>query len=115
MDACHCGMCRKWSGGIFFSVACSEVDMADESGMTVYQSSDWAERTSCKKCGSTLIWRMKDRSYQSVALPAFEEAAAFVLDRELFIDQKPDNYAFSTASRPLTQAQIFADHQGSTA
>lgn len=107
MDACHCEMCRQWSGGVFLSVACTDIDLGDEGGVTVFQSSKWAERVSCATCGSTLVWRMKDRSFQSVALPTFEDADAFKLDRELFIDAKPDNYSFAGETRQLTTAQIF--------
>lgn len=115
MDACHCSMCRQWAGGVFLSVACSNVDLGDEGGVIVCQSSDWAERLSCAKCGSSLIWRMKDKSFQSVALPAFENADEFSLDRELFIDAKPDNYAFANKTRQLTTAQIFGAVAGGQA
>lgn len=111
MDACHCQMCRQWTGGVFLSVACSDISI-DDSDLIVFNSSDWAERVSCDKCGSTLIWRMKDKSFQSVALPAFADADAFSLDRELFIDKKPDNYAFARSARQLTEAQLFAPHEG---
>lgn len=108
MDACHCEMCRKWAGGVFLSVECSDINITDESDVTVFKSSDWAERLSCAKCGTTLVWRMQDGSFQSVALPAFADAGAFVFDRELFIDNKPANYSFSNTTRQLTEAQLFA-------
>ena len=25
MGACHCAMCRRWTGGVFLSVECREV------------------------------------------------------------------------------------------
>ena len=53
VGACHCNMCRKWGGGPFLEVACgNEVSFEGEDNISVYQSSDWAERGFCKNCGS---------------------------------------------------------------
>ena len=107
MDACHCEMCRKWAGGVYLSVACSDISFEDESRLTVFDSSKWAERVSCNRCGSSLVWRMKNNKFKSVALAAFENADDFAFDRELFIDSRPDNYAMTGSKRQLTEAQIF--------
>lgn len=106
MDACHCEMCSKWAGGVFLSVACSDVDLDTRERLTIFASSEHAERVSCSTCGATLIWRMKDLSFQSVSVHAFEHPADFRFDRELFIDAKPASYAMSMSSRQLTEAQI---------
>jgi hypothetical protein len=42
--ACHCGMCRRWSGGApFFGVTVQSVVFSG-SELTRYASSKWAER-----------------------------------------------------------------------
>ena len=42
---CHCSMCRKWAAGPFFAVECpGGVQVADDSKLGVYRSSEWAER-----------------------------------------------------------------------
>ena len=42
MGVCHCGMCRRWTGGTFMAVSCgAEVKVEDDSQLGVYTSSDW--------------------------------------------------------------------------
>jgi len=56
IDAYHCGMCRKWGGGPLMVVNCgSEVAFEGKENISVYSSSDWAERGFCKKCGSHIF------------------------------------------------------------
>jgi len=57
VGACHCGMCRKWGGGPFMEVDCStDISFKGEEAIGVYNSSSWAERGFCKKCGSHLFY-----------------------------------------------------------
>lgn len=107
--ACHCGTCRKWTGGVFLSVDCeAKVSYDDEAKLTVWNSSDWAERVSCATCGSSLIWRTKDRSSNQVSIQAFADPGAFDLDHELFVDVKPQGYAFANETQKMTGADVMA-------
>ena len=48
--ACHCGMCRKWSGGPLMAVNCgTEISFEGTENISIYDSSEWAERGFCKK------------------------------------------------------------------
>ena len=43
--ACHCDMCRRWGGGPLMAVDCgSEVTFEGDDQISVFDSSDWAER-----------------------------------------------------------------------
>lgn len=107
--ACHCRNCRKWTGGIFLSVDCeAQVAYDNEDALNVWSSSDWAERVSCATCGSSLIWRTKDRSSNQVSIQAFEAPGDFNLDHELFVDVKPQGYAFANETQKLTGADVMA-------
>jgi hypothetical protein len=107
--ACHCVTCRKWAGGVFLSVDCgANVAFDDESVLNVWESSPWAERVSCKTCGSSLVWRTRDLSGNQVSLQAVETPDAFTLDHELFVDVKPQVYAFAGETQKLTGADVFA-------
>ncbi len=108
MDACHCSQCRKWSGGVLFAVVCSELDIANEDELGVYQSSDWGERVFCKHCGTNLFWRMQDHSMNVVMTQAFDDPSGFKFESEAFIDEKPANYAFANNTRQLTGAEFMA-------
>ncbi|MDX2287894.1 MAG: GFA family protein, partial [Hyphomicrobiaceae bacterium] len=52
VDACHCAMCRRQVGGPLMAVACDKVEVTAGAYLGVYQSSAWAERCFCKRCGS---------------------------------------------------------------
>lgn len=107
--ACHCGMCRKWGGGALMAVECnSDVSFSGEENIGLYQSSEWAERGFCKKCGSHLFYRFKEN--QSYFIPAgiFEQEPDFVLTHQVFIDEKPEYYSFVNETKNMTGEEIFA-------
>ncbi|MFV0358714.1 GFA family protein [Tropicimonas sp.] len=105
---CHCGMCRKWSGGMFIAVQ-TEGGLAFEPGAPVgrYVSSDWGERVFCRECGSTLAWQSRDGSHCSVSIQVFDDPAQFPVTTEIFIDRKPGNYALANETTKMTEAQVF--------
>lgn len=106
---CHCSMCRQWTGGMFISVACGDsVILAKDAPVTVFDSSDWGQRLSCAKCGSSLIWRTKDGSANQVSVQAFADPGQFPVRTEIFIDSKPDSYALAGETTKMTGAEVFA-------
>jgi hypothetical protein len=107
--ACHCGNCRKWSGGVFLSVNCgTSVVFNDDAPLARYGSSDWAERVFCATCGSSLVWQMKDGSAQIVSIQAFDDADDLVLSSQIYVDHKPGNYALANHTEMLTEAEVIA-------
>ena len=106
--ACHCGMCRKWSGGMFLSVQCSDIEFDADESAAIYQGSPWAERVFCSKCGSSLMWRTQDHQYHHVSIQAFDDPGQFKIGTQVFIDRKPDNYALTNETKNMTEAEIFA-------
>lgn len=108
MGACHCILCRRWSGGVFLSVECTAVDIVDPDAMGLYASSDWGERGFCKTCGSSLLWRSRDGAHIAVSVQAFADPGAFPFTSQIFIEDKPDSYHFREATRVMTGAQVFA-------
>ena len=107
--ACHCGMCRKWSGGIYMSVDCGD-SVHFEAGAPVksYKGSPWGERVFCGECGSSLLWQTQDGANQSVSIQCFDDPARFEIGIELFIDRKPTNYALAGQRKTMTEAEMFA-------
>ena len=107
---CHCGICRKWTGGINMAVACSEGTWNADAPIRVYRSSAWAERAFCDDCGSNLFWRALSGapSEQVVSLMAFDAPDAFPVTSQIFIDEKPDTYALAGVTVTMTGAQAMA-------
>ena len=109
--ACHCGNCRKWSGGIFLSVHCgNSVVFNEDAPLSHYASSVWAERIFCARCGSSLVWQMKDKSSQIVSIQAFEAPGDFLIGSQIYVDHKPGNYALANRTEMLTEAEVIAKY-----
>ncbi len=113
VGACHCGMCRKWSGGIFIGVACTsdQVTFQGEENITVYTSSPWAERGFCKKCGSSLFYRVTapgpNQGDLHIGFGTIDDQSGMTVTEEIFIDRKPDAYSLAGDTRKMTEAQMF--------
>jgi Uncharacterized conserved protein len=107
VGVCHCEMCRKNNAGPFFAVDCGDtLTFENEENLGVYASSAWAERVFCKSCGSSIVWRMKDKSMNIVALDLIDGLDQLVLDHEVFIDEKPGYYSFAEKTKQMTGAQL---------
>ena len=109
MGACHCSMCRKWAGGPLFAVDCGmDVSFTGEENISVFSSSDWAERAFCAKCGSHLFYRLKQSGQYMLAVGLFDDDKNFVFEQQVFIDEKPDFYSFANETKNMTGAELFA-------
>lgn len=111
---CHCEQCRRWQGSALFAVTVADNAMQIEGAenITSFRSSEWASRAFCSKCGSGL-WYRYDKGTDGtgnyeVALGLFDDPSGLPLQREIFIDQKPDNYALSGDHPRLTRTETFA-------
>jgi hypothetical protein len=94
-DACHCGMCRNWGGGPALTVdGGTSVTFEGQEFITVYSSSDWAERGFCKRCGTHLFYRLKESGFHNFPLGLVSETDHLKFHTEIFIDMKPNSYSF---------------------
>ena len=114
--ACHCNMCRKWGGGALLAVECeSGVSFSGEENIAVYQSSEWAERGFCQKCGSHLFYRLKDdKNHYYIPVGIFDNNKDLIFDLQVFIEEKPEYYAFANETKKMTGAELFAQFTSSS-
>lgn len=109
VGACHCSMCRKWTGGPLLGVDCgSEVSFEGGENITTYHSSAWAERGFCKQCGTHLFYRLKAQNQYFVPVGFFDIHPEVVFDHQIFIEEKPAFYAFANETQNMTGAEVFA-------
>ncbi|MBM1815832.1 GFA family protein [Pseudosulfitobacter pseudonitzschiae] len=112
--ACHCGMCRKWSGGVYLGVEVAPADMNIEGldRLTTYTSSPWAERAFCGTCGCNIFYRVTapgpHQGTYHVGLGTMDDTSGITLTEEIFIDRKPQGYAFAGDTRKMTEAEVMA-------
>lgn len=109
IGACHCDMCRRWGGGPFLAVDCgADLRIDGVENVSVFDSSEWAERAFCARCGSHVFYRVKQTGQHIVAAGLFEGELPVAFDHQVFIDEKPPYYAFSNDTRDMTGAEVFA-------
>jgi len=109
VGACHCGSCRKWGGGPFVEIECgAAVEFTGDDNISLYNSSDWAERGFCKQCGTHLFYRLKDNQAHHMPVGLFDNDSDLVFKGQVFIDEKPHYYNFSEQTENLTGAELFA-------
>jgi hypothetical protein len=110
MDVCHCGMCRRWSGGVLMSVPCNDLAIESTRALGRYASSEWAERLFCRECGTSLFWRFQDdeSGHVAVAYQSFDDLPPVRFAAEIFIDEKPALYAFAGERPRKTGAEVIA-------
>jgi len=111
VGACHCSMCRRWGGGPLMAIDCgTDVSIDGEENVSVFNTSEWAERGFCSKCGSHLFYRLKQTGQHIIAAGIFEDGESLVFDHQVFIDEKPSYYRFANETHDMTGAEVFAKY-----
>lgn len=106
--ACHCGMCRRWAGSPLLAASADEVSFSGEENITVFDSSEWAERGFCRTCGSNLFYRLKETGGYHMPVGIFDDQSGFKIIGEIFIDRKPPGYAFEGEHSRHTEEETMA-------
>ncbi len=111
MDACHCDMCRRWTGSVFIEMDVEDADIRFTSDETLawYDSSDWARRGFCSRCGSSLFYRMKQEGDKwAVLAGTLDLPPGHEIRMEIFADQKPDYFDLAGDRPRLTAEETLA-------
>ena len=94
------------------SVHCgTEVSFTNEEHISIYKSCSWAELGFCSSCGSHLYYRSIENGEYIMQTGTFESAQGFVLNQQIFIDEKPSFYRFANKTNDLTGAEVFAQYE----
>lgn len=113
VDACHCRMCRTWGGGPLFAVECDgSVTFQGEELITVYDSSEWAQRGFCSRCGTHLFYRLKGKPWYAFPAGLLEEQG-LTLRQQIFIDEKPAYYELANETPRLTGEEFLSSYASS--
>ncbi len=115
IDVCHCKTCQGWVGGPFIGADFFEggVTITKDDGLSWYASSEWAKRGFCKKCGSSLFYRLNDNpGFWAITAGSLNLPEGYQLGKEIFIDSKPKFYALAGDHPRLTGEEFFATLQG---
>ncbi len=92
---CHCGQCRKQSGGIWSSAYVADNDLTITGDVHWFEASQTAKRGSCPRCGSYLFWKAHDEDTISFALGAVDGPTGLELTKHIFVRDKGDYYTIA--------------------
>ncbi|WP_245806109.1 GFA family protein [Erythrobacter donghaensis] len=109
VDICHCGMCQRWGGVFYAGVKGEAAEVTGEDAVTVYRSSQWAERAFCGTCGSNLWYRFLPTGNRSFLAGLFDLPKGFGIEQQIFVDEKPDWYDIARESPMLTGPEVIAE------
>lgn len=106
--ACHCRMCQRWSGALFvsFNAPADAVRVTGE--VARYQSTDFAERAFCPRCGSHLWMRNTGGDSFDLMPGLFDAAREIPLKSEIYTDRALPGLALSGGHRRKTRAEYEA-------
>lgn len=112
--ACHCGMCRRWAGGIALYLDIEGAPQFEgEDRISLYRSSEWGERGFCSVCGSNLFWRVAGQSTYAIAAGTIDATTACRLAKEIFTEDQPAYYTFANETVRQTGKEAMAAYIGS--
>ncbi|MEP3246122.1 MAG: GFA family protein [Sneathiella sp.] len=94
---CHCSMCQQASGHHAAATAApsSAFLFKKQTGLTWYRSSSHAERGFCRKCGSSLLWKMEGRDDISIFVGCLAGPVNLPVSMHVFTGEKKDYYQIS--------------------
>jgi hypothetical protein len=95
--SCHCHTCRRTSGHFWAATAVPAdlLDIHKDTGLVWFASSPVARRGFCNRCGSSLFYQHKDKSYIAVAAGTLDHPSDLKLVEEVFTHEKGDYYDLS--------------------
>lgn len=109
--ACHCEMCRRWTGGVNLSFDGGKDVRFSGNSLALYDSSPWAERGFCSKCGSSLFYRSKANNGYHISIGSLVDKSlisSMKFASQIYIDSKPSSYEFLNKTNDMTEAEVIA-------
>lgn len=106
--ACRCRMCQRWGGGPGFAVETQAVRFEDETMLERFDSSDWAQRGFCRRCGSNLFYFLKPTGQHMLQVGTFDDPTPFSMDAEIFVDNPGPDVRFAGDHPRQTAAEVIA-------
>ena len=112
IDACHCSMCRRQTGGgaYFAAMFTGGVTLHTAETLTWYSGSEWGERGFCNQCGTAVAWRLSQYPDNfGVSIGVLNDTKDLALDAHIFTDSGPDYYDIPNDVPHKTGAQVMEE------
>ena len=109
IDVCHCSMCQQWGGAMYAGIEGEDYSVRGEDKISTFDSSDWAERAFCSKCGSSLWYKFKPTGDRTFLAGLFPLPEGLPIKHQIFIDEKPDWFDIAQDCPKKTGPEIMAE------
>ncbi len=113
MHSCHCDQCRRWCGASPMAASVVHVTFSGDEHIGRYDSSAWAQRGFCSRCGSSLFYYLKAMDRYFMWVGTFDDQTPFRLAGEIYIEEKPAGYDFAGDHARMTGEEFMASIGGS--
>ena len=81
----------------------TQVEFTGQDSISVYDSSEWAERGFCSQCGTHLFYRLKGNQQHIMPLRVIEGG-----ENQIFVEEKSKHYDFANQTKMMTGEEAFA-------
>jgi hypothetical protein len=97
VEACHCSMCRKWTGHFLASTEVPRTGLKIHHADSVswFHSSEKVRRGFCSTCGASLFFDPLDKEkhdWIGISMGAFDKPTGTELALHIFVAEKGDYY-----------------------
>jgi hypothetical protein len=86
-SACHCSMCRRWTGSALWLFYAHPQDVTVSGPVKTFRATSFAERAFCEVCGTHLWMRDDDGADYELVPGVFDTARDMALSREIYADK----------------------------
>ncbi len=94
VNHCHCAMCRRTTGAVAATWATVPLAGFTLTGKpAAYRASDFATRSFCAVCGSTLFWQRDGSEVIDLAVGTLDDGAALASQRHDFVERRLAGFA----------------------
>ena len=92
--ACHCGQCRRTHGNFatYTNAPRKKIEIVGAEELTWYQSSNFARRGFCRRCGSSMLWERLEGASISIAAGCLDVPTNLRTSEHVFFDDRSDYY-----------------------
>lgn len=103
VTVCHCSQCRRTSGHVWASTMAPADSLTFETkdGLTWIDSSDFAKRGFCNRCGSSLFYKMQSESEIAISAGSLDDDAGLVLGQHIYVKDKGCYYEIPAHERQI--------------
>ena len=108
-SVCYCKMCQRWSSGVYMGAPTTGFRVTQgEDVLERVQTSDWASRGFCGKCGSNIFYKADAQAHESVAFGSLDDTSGMTPRIQFFIDKRPEGFALDIDTKTMTEAECMA-------